>query len=62
MFDTITSEMLVSGGLLGVSALVFAGSVMMMRAPREKRSDVDIDAVVRNAPYDRLHNVIPLKG
>lgn len=62
MFESITTELLVSGGLLGVSALVIAGGISMIRTPKPERKDVDIDAAVRNAPYHRLHNVLPLNG
>ena len=61
MFEAITSEMLVSGGLIGVSALVIAGSLSVIWSPREKRRDIDVEAAVRNAPYHRLHNVIPVQ-
>lgn len=59
MIQSLTTEMLVSGGLLGVSALVMAGGISMMLRPRPEPRKIDIEAAVRKAPYHRLHNVLP---
>ena len=62
MLESMTTEILVSGGLLGVSALIMAGGVAMMRGPRPEAKPIDIEAAVRRAPYHRLHNVLPSHG
>lgn len=62
MFETLTTEVILSSGIAGVSALALIGSLVILRAPRQKKSEVDIDEMVRNAPYHRLHNVLPVKG
>lgn len=59
MFESITTELLIGCGSLGVSALVIAGGISMMRAPKSGRKAVDLDAVVRDAPYHRLRDVLP---
>jgi len=62
MFDALTTEIILSSGIAGVSALALVGSLVMFRTPRRKKSEVDIEAAVRDAPYHRLHNVLPLKA
>jgi len=54
MLETITSEELISYGLLGVSALVIAGSIYVIWPRRQKGPRIDIEAAVRNAPYHLL--------
>ncbi len=61
MFEALTMENLLTGAILGASALALLGGVTMLRTPREAPSKVDIDAAVRNAPYHRLHNVLPAR-
>jgi hypothetical protein len=62
MFETLTTEVILSSGIAGVSALALIGSLVLLRAPRQKKSEVDIDEIVRNAPYHRLYKVLPVKG
>lgn len=62
MFETLTTEVILSSGIAGVSALALVGSLVMLRAPRHEKPEVDIEAAVRDAPYHRLHNVLPVKG
>ncbi|MFK7762895.1 MAG: hypothetical protein AB8B62_06505 [Roseobacter sp.] len=59
MFEALTTEWLLIGGIVGASALALAGGLSMMRAPSEVRSRVDLDEAVQKAPYHRLHNVLP---
>lgn len=59
MFETLTTEFLVGGGLLCVSVLAAAGGVAMLRDPRPEPRKIDVEAAVRSAPYHRLHNVLP---
>lgn len=54
MFET-TAEVLVSGGLTGVSFMIIAGAISVTLASREgPRREIYIEAAVRNAPYYRL--------
>lgn len=62
MLDVITSEMLVSFGLIGVSVLVIVGALSVVWPCRENKSDVDVDTAVRNAPYHLLHEQRPLSS
>jgi hypothetical protein len=61
MFDALTMETLLTGAVLGASALALAGGVSMLRTPREAPSRIDLDEAVRKAPYHRLHNVLPVR-
>lgn len=54
MTEIFTAEIIVGGGLLGVSGLVMLASIIMSRRPREERPKIDLDACIRNAPYHRL--------
>ncbi len=58
MLEAMTTEMLLTGGIVAVGALSIAGSVVMLRSPRKKGMEVDIDTLVRDAPYYRLQNII----
>ena len=62
MFDALTTEMILSSSIAGASAIALAGSFVMLRGSRMEKSGVDIDEAVRNAPYHRLHNVLPVEG
>ena len=54
MFESITSEMLVSGGLIGISLMVIIASLWIAWPLREKRRHIDVEEAVRNAPYHLL--------
>lgn len=54
MLVSLTSEELTSIGLILTSAMVIVGSVWALWSDREKKSDIDVDAAVRNAPYHLL--------
>ena len=54
MLESITSEELTSFGLIGTSVMVIVGSLYAIWPERQKKSDIDVDAAVRNAPYHLL--------
>ncbi|WP_161487417.1 MULTISPECIES: hypothetical protein [unclassified Sulfitobacter] len=54
MLEAILSEQLTSFGLIGVEVLVIVGSLYAIWPERQKKSDIDVDAAVRNAPYHLL--------
>ncbi|MBN7787550.1 hypothetical protein JYP51_21690 [Ponticoccus gilvus] len=54
MTEIFTIEIIVASGLLGVSGLVMIASAIMLRAPRDDGTEIDIDAVIRDAPYHLL--------
>lgn len=54
MFEAITSEMLVSGGLIGISLMVIIASLWIAWPRRKKRRHIDVEKAVRNAPYHLL--------
>ena len=62
MFEALTTETLLTGAILGASALALAGGFSMMRSPRQEPSRVDVEDAVRKAPYHRLHNVLPTQN
>lgn len=51
----LTTEVILGSALIGLSALTMAGSLIIMRSPKDQRSD--IDALVRDAPYHRLREI-----
>ncbi|MEM5542655.1 hypothetical protein WNY61_07880 [Sulfitobacter sp. AS92] len=55
--NEITSEAIVAGGLLSISALIIIGSLLAIFPRKEKRPKIDIEAAVKNAPYHRLAEV-----
>ena len=61
MFE-ITTELLVTGSLIGMSLMIIAGGISIDLASRKRpRREIDIDivAAVRDAPYHRLKGVLP---
>lgn len=60
MFEALTTEMLLTVITVIVSASATSGALWALRATQQrKHEDCDIDAAVRNAPYHRLHNIVP---
>lgn len=58
MFEAMTTEMLLTGGNVVVGALSVAASLVMQRSPPKEGEEIDVDALVRDAPYLLLQNVI----
>ncbi|PJE33692.1 hypothetical protein PSM7751_03883 [Pseudooceanicola marinus] len=54
MTEIFTTEVILTTAILGNSLLVTIMGFLMMREPKDDRPKVDIDAVVRNAPYHLL--------
>lgn len=55
MLESITSKMLVSGGLIGVSLMIIFASLWIAEPRREKKGrHIDVEEAVRNAPYHLL--------
>lgn len=61
MFEVLNPESLMTAAIVGASAMALVGGVMMIRSPRPAAQPADIDRAVKNAPYHRLHNVLPLQ-
>ncbi|MEP1590850.1 hypothetical protein [Sulfitobacter sp.] len=57
MLEAISSEQLTSFGLIGVNVLVMVGSLFAIWPERQKKSDIDVDAAVRNAPFHLLEKL-----
>jgi len=62
MFETLTTEAILSLTTVGVSGLAICGTIVALKATQRKQSHVDVDAILKNAPYDRLHNVVQTNG
>lgn len=60
MLESLSAEMILSLAGASVSVLALGGIAMALKT-KPRKSDTDIDALVRNAPYHRLHNVVALK-
>lgn len=58
MFDALTTEALLSLATVGVSGLAICGTIVALKATRRKRDRINVGAIVDNAPYHRLHNVV----
>lgn len=58
MLEALTTEIVLSLTTVGVSGLAICGMLIALKATQHKKDDVDIDAIVKAAPYDRLHNVV----
>ncbi|MBL3705012.1 hypothetical protein GI582_20140 [Sulfitobacter sp. BDSS02] len=54
MTDIFTTEVILTAAIVGNSLLVTIMGFLMLREPKDDRPDVDIDAVVRDAPYHLL--------
>lgn len=58
MFENLTMEVILGAGIAGVSALALLVSLVRLRTSRHGKSEVDIEAAVREAPYQRLHDIL----
>ena len=58
MLEVLNIEVLLSLATIGVSALAICGTIVALKATQRKQDHVDVGAIVENAPYHRLHNVV----
>jgi len=54
MTEIFSTEVILTSAIVGNSLLVTIMGFLMMREPKDDRPQVDIDALVRNAPYHLL--------
>lgn len=57
MANIYTSEVIVASALIGVSAIVIVASLLVSLPRKNKRTGIDVEAAVRNAPYHRLTEI-----
>ncbi|MFP7675718.1 hypothetical protein ACG74X_20485 [Marivita sp. S0852] len=62
MLEALTTEAILSLATVGVSGLAICGTIVALKATQRKQSRVDVDAIVKTAPYHRLHNVVQTNG
>ncbi|WP_172327660.1 hypothetical protein [Mangrovicoccus sp. HB161399] len=61
MFEALSSEVLVGGSIIGISALATCMGYAAMVRHRPQPRPVDIDQAVKNAPYENLSNVVKIE-
>ncbi len=61
MFETLSTEVIVGGSLISLSALATCMGYAAMVRHRPQPSPVDIDQAVKNAPYENLSNVVKIE-
>ncbi|SDY85721.1 hypothetical protein [Citreimonas salinaria] len=57
MTEFFTTEIILAGTLVSLSAMAMTASIVVLRPPKDRRPTVDLDAFVRNAPYHRLREI-----
>lgn len=62
MLEALTTEAILSLATVGVSGLAICGTLVALKATQRKQSHADVDAIVKTAPYHRLHNVVQTNG
>lgn len=62
MFETLTTDIVLSLATVGVSGLAICWTLIALRATQRKKDRLDVDALVEAAPYQRLHNVVQTSG
>lgn len=62
MLEALNTEVILSLATVGVSGLAICGTIIALKATKRKQSQVDVDAIVKTAPYHRLHNVVQING
>ncbi|KIC21692.1 hypothetical protein [Leisingera sp. ANG-Vp] len=65
MFEVLGLDMgletVIVSAIAGACTLSFAASVYLFYRARPQPEAKDIDEIVRNAPYHRLHNILKIK-
>ena len=61
MFENIGIESLILGASVGAGLVGMAAALVMMRRSEPIRQTVDLSDLVRDAPYDGLHNVLAVR-
>ncbi|MGJ8546658.1 MAG: hypothetical protein ACSHWZ_14525 [Sulfitobacter sp.] len=57
MIGIISTEIIVAGALILVSGVLIVTGLLMTLPQKEKKSKVDVEAAVRNAPYHLLADI-----
>ena len=60
MLEGLSAEVILSLAGAGVSILALGGIAMAL-VSKPRKGDIDVEALVRKAPYHRLHNVVALE-
>ncbi|WP_238364070.1 hypothetical protein [Mesobacterium pallidum] len=62
MFESLTNEVVLSLATVAMSGLAICGTLVALRATQRRQEPVDLDVVVKTAPYHRLHNLVRGNG
>ncbi|KIC29382.1 hypothetical protein RA24_07190 [Leisingera sp. ANG-M6] len=58
MFEAMGLETVIVSTIVGACALSFGASAYLFMRARPAAEAKDLDKIVQNAPYHRLHNVL----
>ncbi|UWQ34243.1 hypothetical protein K3555_07035 [Leisingera sp. M527] len=61
MFEAMGMETVIVSAIAGACSLSFAASVYLFYRSKPQPETSDLDEIVRNAPYHRLHNILKIK-
>ncbi|QAX30029.1 hypothetical protein [Leisingera sp. NJS204] len=61
MFEAMGMETVIVSAIAGACTLSFAASAYLFHRSKPQPETGDLDEIVRNAPYHRLHNVLKIK-
>ena len=62
MFESLTNEVVLSLATVAMSGLAICGTLVALLATQRREEPVDLEVVVKNAPYHRLHNLVRTGG
>lgn len=62
MFEAMGLETVIVSTIIGACALSFGASAYLFMRARPAPAAKDLDKIVKNAPYHRLHNVLKVEA
>ncbi|WP_264210146.1 hypothetical protein [Leisingera thetidis] len=62
MFEAMGMETVIVSAIAGACTLSFAASVYQFCRARPQPEAKDLEDIVQNAPYHRLHNILKIKA
>ncbi|NVK12917.1 MAG: hypothetical protein HWE35_01945 [Rhodobacteraceae bacterium] len=62
MFEAMGLETVIVSTIIGACALSFGASAYLFMRARPQPAAKDLEKIVKNAPYHRLHNVLKVEA